>query len=219
MWSCGLGILSIVILKLMNSIAYYLFKLQKKLRGKAISNSTIHFTSKVEAGSEVINSHFDKYSFCGYNCTLVNVDIGSYCSISNNVVMGGGMHPMEWVSTSPVFYHGRDSVRKKFSEFKRKPPSKIIVGNDVWIGERVLVKQGVRIGTGSVIGMGSVVTKDVEPYSIVAGNPARIIRMRFEKEIIEELLNSKWWEMSEDKLQIAAKHIQNPIQFLEEIRK
>ncbi len=203
----------------MNSISYYFFKFQKKLRGKAISNSFIHFTSKVEAGSEVINSKFDKHSFCGYNCTLVNVDIGSFCSISNNVVMGGGMHPMDWVSTSPVFYHGRDSVKKKYAEFKRKEPSRIIVGNDVWIGQSVLVKQGVKIGTGSVIGMGSVVTKDVEPYSIVAGNPARLLRMRFEKEIVEELLSSKWWEMPDAELEKAAKYIQDPKLFLEQIRK
>jgi acetyltransferase-like isoleucine patch superfamily enzyme len=203
----------------MNNISYYLFKLQKKLRGKALSNSTIHITSKVEAGSEVVNSNFDKYSFCGYNCSLVNVDIGSFCSISNNVVMGGGMHPMEWVSTSPVFYYGRDSVTKKFSEFKRVEPSRIKVGNDVWIGQSVIVKQGVTIGTGSVIGMGSIVTKDVEPYSIVAGNPARLIRMRFEKDIIEDLMNSQWWNMPEDKLHSAAKYIQNPRQFLEELRK
>lgn len=191
----------------------------KKVRGKALINSSIHRTSKVEAGSEIVNSTFDKHSFCGYDCTVVNCEIGSFCSISNRVIIGGGMHPVDWVSTSPAFYEGRDSIKVKFSEHKRDNPKITKIGHDVWIGENVLIKQGVSIGTGAVIGMGSVVTKDVEPYSIVGGCPARKIRDRFDKSVSQELLKSKWWKFSDDRLKLLGSHFSSPADFLNEISK
>lgn len=176
---------------------YLWAKFFKKIRGSAIKNSVIDKSSKVESGSQVVNSTFGRHSFCGYDCQIVNCDVGSFTSIANNVVIGGAKHPMEWVSMSPVFYEGRDSVKAKFSEHKRSEPPKCVVGNDVWIGEGALIKSGVNIGDGSVIGMGSIVTKDVEPYSIAAGNPAKTIRKRFDDETIKMLLESKWWEWDE----------------------
>ena len=155
-----------------------------------------------------------KHSFCGYDCDIVNCDIGNFVSISNNVVIGGGMHPMDWVGMSPVFYKGKDSVKKKFSEFERIAPKKTIIESDVWIGNSVLIKQGVKIGVGSVIGMGSIVTKDIEPYTIVAGNPAKIIRARFKDSLIRELLKSKWWDLDDIELEKFAKDIKNPELFL-----
>ncbi len=200
------------------NIGYYWSKLFKKLRWKSILNSEIHRSSKVESGSLFVNSKMGKHSFCGYDCQIVNTEIGAFCSISNNVVIGGGRHPMEWVSMSPVFYEGRDSVKKKFSEHARIPNQKVTIGHDVWIGEKVLISQGVNIGTGAVIGMGSVVTKDVEPYSIVAGSPAKFIRNRFSNELIQNLLDSEWWNLPEDRLSLLAKHIENPLVFLERLK-
>ena len=95
------------------TISYLLAKVLKKIRGSAIVNSKIHKTSKVESGSHIVNTVFDRHSFCGYDCEIFNCDIGSFCSIANNVIIGGGMHPIDWVSTSPVFYEGRDSVKLK----------------------------------------------------------------------------------------------------------
>ena len=200
------------------SIAYLYAKLMKKTRGTALLNSTIHPTSKVEPGSQAVNVQMDKHSFCGYNCDLNNVSIGSFCSIANGVIIGGGMHPIEWVSTSPVFYEGRDSVKAKFSEHKRTAPLQSVVGHDVWIGQNVMVKQGVTIGTGAVVGMGSIVTKDVPPYAIVAGNPARVIRMRFNEDLAERLLASKWWTMDEKKLAELGQYATEPEQFLNRIK-
>ncbi|MGE5355532.1 MAG: CatB-related O-acetyltransferase [Deltaproteobacteria bacterium] len=202
----------------MKKILYYWAKFFKKIKYKAILNSKIHHTSKVEAGSEFINSTMDKHSFCGYDCEIINCDIGSFCSIANRVVIGGGMHPMGWVSTSPVFYEGKDSVKQKFSEHKRVPPRKTIIGHDVWIGEYAILKQGIKIGTGAVIGMGSVVTKDVEPYSIVGGNPAKEIRKRFDSETIDELLKSKWWDYSDKELNNYAKYFNEPQEFLKKLK-
>ena len=129
------------------------------------------------------------------------------------------MHPMDWVGMSPVFYKGRDSVKAKFSEHKRPEPKKTIIENDVWIGHSVIIKQGITIGNGAVIGMGSIVTKDVAPYSIVAGSPAKEIRKRFAPEIIDKLQKIKWWEFDEDKLSKFAPFFTNPLKFISEVEK
>ena len=200
-------------------ILYYFARLLKKMRGKAISNSKIHKTSKIESGSQIVNVTMGKHSFCGYDCTIVNCEIGNFCSISNGVVIGGGMHPIEWVSTSPVFYRGRDSVKKKYSTHSRELQKRTYIGNDVWIGERVLIKQGIAIGHGAVIGMGSIVTKDVKPYTIVGGNPAKIIRERFTSEIARDLLAIKFWDMSDQELKKYAEYIKDPNQFIKEVKK
>lgn len=192
-------------------------KLIKKLHGKAIRRSNIHPTSTVEAGSEVVDVSLDRHSFCGYYCEINNCDIGSFCSIANYVIIGGGMHPMDWISTSPAFYKGRDSIAAKFSEHERAAPLRTCVGHDVWIGSRAIIKQGVTIGTGAIIGMGSVVTRDVPAYAVVAGVPARVIRMRFEPSIIKGLLASEWWLLDDARLRRAAVHARDPMAFLREV--
>ncbi len=198
---------------------YIWSKVLKKIRCSAIVNSKIHKSSKVESGSQIVNSRFDKHSFCGYDCKILNCDVGSFCSIANDVVVGGGMHPINWVSMSPVFYEGRDSVRTKFSTHKRDPVKRTKIGHDVWIGERVIIKQGVTIGNGAVIGMGSVVTKDVEPYTIVVGCPAKVIRKRFDDKIIDSLQEIKWWEFSDKELKEYAQYFTKPNDFIGRVKK
>lgn len=196
---------------------YLWSKLVKKSRFSSIVNSSIHRTSKVESGCNIVSVRMDKYSFCGYDCEIIDTEIGPFCSIANNVVIGGAMHPIAWASSSPVFYKGRDSVRKKFEEFPRDNGKKTYIGHDVWIGGGVYIKQGVRIGNGAVVGMGAVVTKDVPDYAIVAGNPARLIRMRFDDDTIENLEKSKWWELPDEKLQRYSHLIKEPKKFAEAI--
>ncbi|MEY8706041.1 CatB-related O-acetyltransferase [Bacteroides faecichinchillae] len=200
-------------------IEYIISKFLKKARLAAVINSQIDKTSKVESGSHVVGSSFGKYSYCGYDCEILNSEIGSYVSIANNCRMGGASHVTSWVSTSPVFYKGKDSIAKKFVEYERPPGKKIHIGHDVWIGEGCIIKQGVTIGTGAVIGMGSIVTKDIPPYSIAAGNPARIIRSRFDEQISQALLESEWWNLSENELHQCAQFIQNPVEFLKAVAK
>jgi acetyltransferase-like isoleucine patch superfamily enzyme len=195
-------------------VRYLISRLIKKAQFPAILKSKIPRTSKVEAGSRIIESTFGKYSFCGYDCRIIKADIGSFTSIADNVIIGGARHPYEWVSTSPVFYAGRDSIKKKFSEFERAEDPRTVVGNDVWIGTNAMIKSGVQIGNGAVIGMGSVVTKDVRPFSIVAGNPAKHIKFRFEEQTLAIFDNMEWWNFSETKLSKLAAAVTDPDKFI-----
>lgn len=126
---------------------------------------------------------------------------------------------MEWVGMSPVFYEGRDSVKAKFSSHARLPTKRTTVLNDVWIGRSALIAQGVRIGNGAVVGMGSVVTKDVPDYAIVAGSPARIVRMRFDEKLIQALLRIRWWDFPDEKLRRYATFFTDPQRFIAEVSK
>lgn len=195
-------------------IAYYLAKLLKKARLAAIKDSDVHPTSKVEPGTAFVRSSMGKHSFCGYDCEISHARIGSYTSIANGVIIGGGRHPMEWVGMSPVFYEGRDSVRKKFSEHARVPPREVVIGHDVWIGRSAIILPGVSIGHGAVVGAGAVVTKAVPPYAIVAGNPARVLRYRFAEDVIARLLAIEWWQMDEAELERLAAHFTDVEAFL-----
>ncbi len=203
-------------------ISYIWAKLFKKIRGKAVKNSQIDKTSVIESGSHLVNVNMDRYSYCGYDCTFINVDIGSFCSISDNVIIGGATHPIEWVSTSPIFRKRKDSIKRKFAFLEYEVSQKTTIGHDVWIGTNVLVKQGVKIGNGAIVGMGSVVTKDVDPYTIVAGNPAKEIRKRFPDEIIQVLQKSQWWTYSESSLlEIGSKFddINAFVEYITEVKK
>lgn len=201
-------------MKFCEKLGYIYSRILKKMRGVAYANSLIHPTSKVEAGSTIIDSEFDKHSFCGYDCTINNCKIGAYCSIASRVIIGGSMHPIQYVSTSPVFLSHKDSVKTKFSHhvFKDIPQTKI--GNDVWIGEGVFIKSGVTIGDGAIIGMGSIVTKDIPSYTIYAGNPARLIRKRFQDDTIKDLMDIKWWDFSDESLNKYAEFFTNPEEFV-----
>ncbi len=203
----------------MQRIIYYYAKFLKKIRGKAIIKSKIHKTSTIESGSHIVEVILGKHSFCGYDCEIINCSIGAFCSIANNVIIGGAMHPINWVSMSPVFYAGRDSVSAKFSTHLREPDKKITIGHDVWIGHSVLIKQGLNIGTGAVIGMGSVVTKDVPPYEIWAGNPAKMIKKRFDDDTITILLKIKWWDKDDTVIKLMADSFNNIDEFIKKFNK
>ena len=156
----------------------------------------------------------DRHSFCGYDCDIYCADIGRYVSIANGVVIGGGRHPMEWVGMSPVFYEGRDSVKAKFSTHARPPGERVVIGHDVWIGRSAIVLPGVEIGHGAVVGAGAVVTKPVPPYAIVAGNPASLIRYRFDSGVVARLLACEWWSMDDDRLRRLGPYFKDVERFL-----
>lgn len=197
-------------------IRYIWYKLLIKLKGKGLRNSIVSKDAAIGAGSMFVDSEIGRFSYCGYDCFIINTIIGSFCSISDNVSIGGGTHPLNWVSTSPAFYKGRDSISKRLAKLEYDMrDAKTTIGNDVWIGRGVYIKAGVNIGDGAVIGMGSIVTKNVEPYSIVAGNPAIEIKKRFDARTIEELCNTKWWDKNEDEISSLACWANDIRKFLE----
>ncbi len=194
--------------------------IRKYVLGKAIINSKIHKTASVSSGSSLVNTIINKYSYSGYDCFFSNCIIGKYCSIADNVYIGGAEHPLYWVSTSPVFQNVKNSgPTKRFVKYDLDKIKTTIIGNDVWIGQGAFIKQGVKIGDGAVIAARAVVIKDVEPYSIVGGCPAKLIKFRFDEEIIKRLLLSAWWDLSEDNLEKVAKFIKEPEIFLTKIEK
>ncbi len=158
--------------------------------------------------TRMLNSELGDFSYVARNSQIYNTKVGKFTCIGPNVNTGMGAHPSsEFVSSHPLFYStlGQSSglviVEKNlFDEF---PTTEI--GNDVWIGNNVTIKYGIKIGNGAIIGSGAVVTKDIEPYSIVGGIPAKIIKYRFTKEKIEFLQNFKWWDNNLDWLK-ANKH-------------
>jgi acetyltransferase-like isoleucine patch superfamily enzyme len=121
---------------------------------------------------------------------------------------------MHFVSTSPAFLSHRDSIKTKFARHQYYEQPRTTIGSDVWIGHGVLIKAGLSVAHGSVIGMGAVVTRNVPPYTIVAGNPARVIRPRFSAEIADALLKSEWWNASDDELRRYGPAFDDPEEFL-----
>lgn len=195
-------------------LSYYLAKLIKKLNISAIKQSDIHKTAKICSGSHLVDSTINRYTYIGNYCTVINTKIGSFTSIADNCIIGGAAHPLDWVSTSPVFHSGKNVLRTNFSNHNFVSTKQTIIGNDVWIGNNALIKSGITIHNGAVIGMGSVVTKNVGPYEIWAGNPAKFIRKRFNQNTIEVLEQYEWWDLDETKLNSIAKNFNNIETFL-----
>jgi len=125
------------------------------------------------------------------------VEFGNYCSIAQNIRIFRANHPSNYFTTHPLFYN----PSMGYVDVDRLERPNLKIGHDVWIGEWVVILPNVRtIGNGVIIGAGSIVTKDILPYTIVAGNPAKKIRMRFSPEIIQKLEESKWWNLSKEEL-------------------
>lgn len=154
----------------------------------------------IRKGSEVgPNVELGDYSYIsGPRSYVEDAIIGKYCSIARQVTIGVSGHNYNWVTTSPIITSTQYGIiRSNISEPQRERP---IIGNDVWIGMNVIIMRGIKIGDGAVVAAGSVVTKDVVPYSIVGGNPARHIKYRFSSEVIERLLDICWWDWPEQKI-------------------
>lgn len=157
-------------------------------------------------------------TYCGCNVVVGDnrTTIGKFCSIAANVVIGAGEHPLNYLSTSPFFYNEALGFAKGAREIYLSP---VHVGNDVWICDNVFIKGGVTIGDGAVLAAGAVVTKDVPPYAVVAGVPAKVLKYRFAPDIVQRLLASKWWDLSDETIKrIPYGDIDQAIEFIEKIK-
>ncbi|QUJ75718.1 CatB-related O-acetyltransferase [Sulfitobacter albidus] len=145
--------------------------------------------------------------------------VGRYCSIGKGCEIGAPMHPVGWLTSNPAFF----AVEQHFPEqsdlfpqtaFEQYAPTTI--GSDVWIGSLAIINAGVSIGHGAIVGGGSVVTKDVPPYAIVGGSPARLIRYRFDEETVQRLLATQWWKLPPEELAtLDVTHVHEALETLE----
>ncbi len=164
-----------------------------------VENSDLGYFTQIYPFGTMYASKLGDYSYVQKNCSIWHATIGKFCSISWNVSIGGGEHDFQKVTTHSMLYsmpYGfvYEPMYERFS-------NKCEIGNDVWIASGVSILRGVTIGDGAVIGAGAVVTKDVIPYSIVAGVPAKKIGMRCSDELIAEMLKLKWWDWPKEVIQ------------------
>lgn len=157
----------------------------------------------IGANTSLMNSSIGLATYISGNCKLNKIKIGRFCSIGQNIVNDIGRHPSsDFVSTHPCFFSPEKQAGFTFSNeslfeehlyIDSEKKFYVEIGNDVWIGNNVTLFDGIKIGDGAIIASGAIVTKDVAPYSIVGGIPAKLIRMRFTDEQIINLKNIKWW--------------------------
>jgi acetyltransferase-like isoleucine patch superfamily enzyme len=168
-------------------------ELFKTVKGKYVKVVPPFFLHRVEIGD---------YSVLAYNVHAANVKIGKFCSIGPNFCCGLGLHPSNGISSSAMFYSTsklNGMTLSKVDKYEEKKQT--VIGNDVYIGANVFVLDGVHISDGAVVGAGAVVTKDIPPYAVAVGIPAKVVKYRFDEKTIDALLKKQWWYGTKEVLQ------------------
>lgn len=178
-----------------------------------IANSSLNEYVWIGDNCKLNNCKIGRHTYMGAGSSASNTTIGAFCSISFNVKIGLGIHPSNFISTHPAFY----SNNKPFKTFADKNYVKecgnITIGNDVLIGTNATIMYGVKIGNGAIITNNAVVTNDIPPYSIVGGIPAKLIKYRFDRQTIEQIQESEWWNWDEKKLSMNYIKFHNILEF------
>lgn len=174
-------------------------------------NITLDENSYIELGSNIYGTavHIEKNSGIIKNLIVIGgnpLKIGKYCSIAGNLTVITSNHIMNKANIqaklqNEYFQDSMDDLSK----------GGVIIGNNVWIGLHVIILPGVKVGDGAIIGAGSVVTKTVDPFTVVAGNPAKLIKLRFSKKSIAKILNDPWWNWDSNRIKKSKKYFINPL--------
>lgn len=192
---------------------------RKKHISATVLNTKIDKTASVRQHCRIYDSMLGRYTYVARNTLIQNTEIGAFCSISEGCNIGMPEHPTTMASTSPVFLDGGNYLSTNLSNYHFDDCPRTQIGNDVWVGAGAKIKSGLIIGNGAIIAAGAVVTKDVPPYSIVGGVPARIIRYRFDESTISQLEMIRWWDLSDDILEKLGPYVDSPERFCEEVGK
>jgi phosphonate metabolism protein (transferase hexapeptide repeat family) len=171
-----------------------------------VQDSQLGAWSSVGPRTTILESTFGDYSYVCDDCNIVYSQVGKFCSLASHTRLNPGNHPMERPALHHFTYRSRsyglgDEDDAAFFDWRRA--HLVVLGHDVWIGHGATVLPGVSIGTGAGIGAGAVVSKDVPPFAIVVGVPAKVIRFRFSEPVQEALLRIAWWDWSREKLAAA----------------
>lgn len=209
-------------------IKLYIQKIKHKLKGsKSVIKSaypinTIIGRYVVIDKDVIINEQLTLIDDGTYICSNTYIDncksIGKYCSIGRDVSIGVGTHPIDWITTSPLFYSKQRGLVNETIYNHNNMNSPTIIGNDVWIGTKAIIMSGVTIGDGAIIAAGAVVTKNVKAYEIVAGVPAKRLKDRFSDNIIKEMINFKIATLKIDEVNAICDKVNKPIEFIEYIK-
>jgi acetyltransferase-like isoleucine patch superfamily enzyme len=183
--------------------------------GTNIVKSHLANNTFIGPNNSFTNVEIGRYSYTNSNTKIINAKIGQFTCIGSNVTIGLGFHPTNFVSIHPSFYSNNKGF-KTFSDknyFEEYPF--VTIGNDVWIGSNVTILGNVTIGDGAIVAYGSIITKDVQPYTIVGGIPAKVLKMRFDNTTIENLQNLNWWDLDEEYFLKHYKLFHDPSTFIE----
>ncbi len=174
-------------------------------RTASVRGSQFGVFCEVGARTKVAECSFGDFSYVVNDSDIIYTTVGKFCSIAAHTRINPGNHPVERVAMNHFTYrssaYGLGDDDPAFFDWRRS--FHCTLGHDVWIGHGVVVLPGVSLGNGAVAGAGAVVTKDVPPFAIVVGNPARVLRLRFDPAVIERLQRLGWWDWPHDRLRTA----------------
>lgn len=177
-------------------------------RRAEVQNSKWGEFVNIAKGAYVISSDIGAYSSIGRNTSIINCRMGKFCSISWNVTVGATAHNFNHLSTHSFPYIEQFG----FAKGNKRIVQEVKLGHDVWIGANAIIMPGLTVGNGAIIGAGAVVTKDIPPYAICAGVPAKIIKFRFESDMVEKIESLEWWHWSKEKIAANIQYFKKPLE-------